>query len=566
MAFLFYIVGTIAMCTAVEIKAGEARKKRDSADKDISPALSPTELLLLDMTETDFPVYKADYLYWDGVVLIRKLLIGAVISFMTGTPKSQCVLLILILQISLIIQNKRRPFMKDNINDLEELTLVASTTVLLVGLIAAAKERTDPVFLAILSVAVIGFISGSGILMSWKIIYHWYLNALQMKKYAEKSLSKFGSLNEISKQNKGQALPDGHNNNRESLITGPMKGLDSDQLPEQSGIAEGISSSTPHGLAGNTLDQQIENVGQTESNEKPVSFKVKGSALRLRVPSASRNSSQSDIVDMFLSSKFPGAHSSSLLQIDPPISGKGNDVKPSSMVIPKPLGSESPKSPISNRLPISNEGMQPRSPNFAMPLHLQGSAHQSSSKQNSVIHKSGLLASSDSVSPAPEGDIIDTFLSTKFKGLHSSSILHHDSLVIEPPVSVISVRLPPPSDGPKSPLALNPVIRQPPRSDNSQIYKLGATVNREGSQTGNVLSAQDNASILLARNEKQSYSKQGIFAKVDINPPSKLSSLIGEELADVSHSKQNRANRKLTDNHHLEEKDDVCDSDGFPLQ
>ena len=200
MAFLFYIVGTIAMCTAVEIKAGEARKKRDSADKDISPALSPTELLLLDMTETDFPVYKADYLYWDGVVLIRKLLIGAVISFMTGTPKSQCVLLILILQISLIIQNKRRPFMKDNINDLEELTLVASTTVLLVGLIAAAKERTDPVFLAILSVAVIGFISGSGILMSWKIIYHWYLVVVQMKNEAKSILQRsLGSLHEISK-------------------------------------------------------------------------------------------------------------------------------------------------------------------------------------------------------------------------------------------------------------------------------------------------------------------------------------------------------------------------------
>jgi len=90
--------------------------------------------------------------------MARKLLLSIVINFMAHTPQTQCVLLIMIFQIALVIQNKRRPYYKKNINDLEETTLISSSMVLLVGLVASARETTDPVFVFVLGLMIIGFI------------------------------------------------------------------------------------------------------------------------------------------------------------------------------------------------------------------------------------------------------------------------------------------------------------------------------------------------------------------------------------------------------------------------
>jgi hypothetical protein len=174
LSFMFYVIGTIVASTYVELKAGELRKFRKSLARGTGVRFTFTQMFLLDMTDTDYQVYKPDYFYWDGVVMVRKLLIGAVVSLMTSTPKSQCVLLIFIMQISLFIQTKRKPFLNDELNDMEEFTLSSTTVILLVGLIVAAKERTDPVFITFLSVAVIGHVSGSCVRIFWKFIYNGY--------------------------------------------------------------------------------------------------------------------------------------------------------------------------------------------------------------------------------------------------------------------------------------------------------------------------------------------------------------------------------------------------------
>jgi hypothetical protein len=319
----------------VEVKAGQLRQRRDSDEKK-EKSFTPTELLILDMTETDFPVYKYDYLYWDGVVLFRKLLIGAILNFMTHTPKSQCVLLILIFQTSLIIQNKKKPYFKDNINDLEEITLFSAIIVLLVGLVAAARERTDPVFLAFMSVFVIGFISGSGIFMSWKIIYHWYLAGVEMSKHAQSKLVvNFASLNDNLTKAKINPSMDFYNGGvgasqaqasmqqqdlaAEGSIVGRRGyGGYEGEVVDETGQVE-IMSLAKHQIYGGevvdetgqpeSLDLRSESIANdADENEAPQS---KRGAL---ASNTARGSSQSDLVDSFLNSQFKGNHTSSVIQ------------------------------------------------------------------------------------------------------------------------------------------------------------------------------------------------------------------------------------------------------------
>ena len=201
---LVYILGTIAVSTLVDLKGGKIREERKKATidgKESKAPLSWMDSLLLDMTETEFPIYKPGYLYWDAVIMIRKLLLGIVISFASHIPQTQCVLLIMIFIISLIVQNKKRPYYKDKINDLEETSLVAGSMVLLVGLVASAKETTDPAFVFFLGLMIISFICGSGVLMCWNILYHWYLSVMEAQGLMRKKLQKsLGSLSNVARQ------------------------------------------------------------------------------------------------------------------------------------------------------------------------------------------------------------------------------------------------------------------------------------------------------------------------------------------------------------------------------
>ena len=212
--------------TFVETKAGVVREtleKKTADGKSPIYLVTKTEWLLLDMTQTDFPVNKPDYLYWDAIIMTRKLLLSIVMNFMTHTPQTQCVLLIIIVLISLVIQNEYKPYYKDNINNLEETTLLSSSLVLLIGLISFARETTDPVFVFIIGLFLIIFICGSGILMFWKILYHWYIAGIETKQMVQSKLKKsfgslhhlafksWGSLNNISNQVRGKnmnELPD----------------------------------------------------------------------------------------------------------------------------------------------------------------------------------------------------------------------------------------------------------------------------------------------------------------------------------------------------------------------
>jgi Na+/H+-translocating membrane pyrophosphatase len=191
----------------VETKAGKVREKMKklATDGKISNQYATKkEWLLLDMTETEFPVYKPEYLYWDAIIMVRKLLLSVVLNFMTHTPQTQCILLIIIFLISLVIQNQYRPFYKKNINNLEETTLISSSLVLLVGLIASTKETTDPVFVVFLGILLVTFISGSGILMFWKILQHWYIAGLEAKNMMRNKLKKsIGSLSSVVKKSWG---------------------------------------------------------------------------------------------------------------------------------------------------------------------------------------------------------------------------------------------------------------------------------------------------------------------------------------------------------------------------
>ena len=102
-----YIFGAILIFIIIETKAGAGRerfKKLTTDGKSPIYLASKTEWLLLDITQTDFPVYKPENLYWDAVIMIRKLLLSVVMNFMTHTPKTQCVFLIIIFQVPLLIQ------------------------------------------------------------------------------------------------------------------------------------------------------------------------------------------------------------------------------------------------------------------------------------------------------------------------------------------------------------------------------------------------------------------------------------------------------------------------------
>ena len=101
-----YILGTILVSTLVDTKAGNVRErvKEKTADgKTPNYSATRTEWLLLDMTQTDYPVYRPEYLYWDAIIMIRKLLLSVVMNFTTHTPQTQCILLIMIFLISLVI-------------------------------------------------------------------------------------------------------------------------------------------------------------------------------------------------------------------------------------------------------------------------------------------------------------------------------------------------------------------------------------------------------------------------------------------------------------------------------
>ena len=152
--------------------------------------------------------------------MTRKLQLSIVLNFMTHTPQTQFILLIMIFLMSLVIQSQYKPFFKTNINDLEETTLISSSMVLLVGLIASTKETTDPVFVFVLGILLVSFICGSGILMFWKILHHWYIFGIEAKQVVQNKLKKscrplsnvamksWGSLNNISNQVRGKKMKD----------------------------------------------------------------------------------------------------------------------------------------------------------------------------------------------------------------------------------------------------------------------------------------------------------------------------------------------------------------------
>jgi hypothetical protein len=76
------------------------------------------------------------------------------------------------------------------------------------------------VFVFILGLLLISFICGSGILMFWKILYHWYIAEIEAKQMVQSKLKKpfgslhnlafksWGSLNNISNQVRGNNMND----------------------------------------------------------------------------------------------------------------------------------------------------------------------------------------------------------------------------------------------------------------------------------------------------------------------------------------------------------------------
>jgi hypothetical protein len=62
-----YILGTILVSTLVDTKAGKVRervKKMTADGKTSNYSATAREWLLLDMTQTDHPVYRPEFLYW----------------------------------------------------------------------------------------------------------------------------------------------------------------------------------------------------------------------------------------------------------------------------------------------------------------------------------------------------------------------------------------------------------------------------------------------------------------------------------------------------------------------
>jgi len=80
------------------------------------------------------------------------------------------------------------------------ILLISSLMVLLAGLVASARETNDPVFAFALGLLFIGFMCGSGLLICWKIVYHWYLAGVDAKNLVQNKLKKsFGSLNNMTR-------------------------------------------------------------------------------------------------------------------------------------------------------------------------------------------------------------------------------------------------------------------------------------------------------------------------------------------------------------------------------
>ena len=239
-----YIVGTIVIAIFVDKKAGNIREKVKKATidgKSSNYKCTKIEWLLLDMTQTDFPVYRSEFLHWDAIIMIRKLLLSIVMNFMTHTPQTQCVLLIMIFLISLVVQNHNRPFYKENINKLEETTLISSSMVLLVGLVASAKETTDPIFIFVLGLLLITFICGTGVLMFWKILQHWYFAGKEARQMLQNKLKKsLGSLGNIAKKQFGSFNNISEPNPSSKVTTDQLKTADNSEI-EQSHKAKKTS-------------------------------------------------------------------------------------------------------------------------------------------------------------------------------------------------------------------------------------------------------------------------------------------------------------------------------------
>ena len=104
-----------------------------------------------------FAGYEDEYVFWDALVLGRKaLLSGAAVFLAHSGTTIQVVVAILILFICHALQMKYRPLEHDWHDWMEEHSLMASTFVLIICLIAigGASDELDPVAKFLVSSAV----------------------------------------------------------------------------------------------------------------------------------------------------------------------------------------------------------------------------------------------------------------------------------------------------------------------------------------------------------------------------------------------------------------------------
>lgn len=99
--------------------------------------------------------------------------------FCSHQPAFQAVLLIIVFQVSLLIQNKFKPYFKPEINSLEQITLVSSNFVLLAGLVAHVGEFTSEAYKVIISFIIIATICISSLIMFGSIIYNFTKSVIE---------------------------------------------------------------------------------------------------------------------------------------------------------------------------------------------------------------------------------------------------------------------------------------------------------------------------------------------------------------------------------------------------
>eukprot|EP01016_Furgasonia_blochmanni_P000956 TRINITY_DN10321_c0_g1_i2.p1 TRINITY_DN10321_c0_g1~~TRINITY_DN10321_c0_g1_i2.p1 ORF type:complete len:420 (+),score=-3.46 TRINITY_DN10321_c0_g1_i2:125-1384(+) len=127
--------------------------------------------------------YTSDRYYWEFITMYRKILMGLIVVFISDQLLFlKCMLLLMLLFLSILLQVRCRPYIKNELNQVDLTATTVSVVTLYAGIFYVIKvpEENEAIFFIILILANVGFLVRFGITL-FQFLYKTTSDSPEMK-------------------------------------------------------------------------------------------------------------------------------------------------------------------------------------------------------------------------------------------------------------------------------------------------------------------------------------------------------------------------------------------------